>query len=156
MSFETIKLTNHRVVVKGTDSYGSTGETVLNSEQWDSINRRTAHDEAVDKFNEAVSEFFAPLTDAIEAAEAATQGEDTDPVSYVVLNEGTVATAGEQREVVNLTRDSIVLRLIEEGQEDRLVWVNNELEVLAVLPGTSVQGGTPSVEDVDLPEPHEG
>lgn len=150
MTFTTVKLTNHRVIVRGTDSFGAQGETVLDSEQWDRINKRTDHDAAVEAFNEAVTTFFAPLTDAIEAAEAATQGEGPDPVSYVVLNEGTVATSGEERQVVNLTRDSIVLRLIEEGQSDRLVWVNKELEVLAVLPGTSATApatGTPEVHE---------
>lgn len=136
MTFTTMKLTGDRVLVKGEDRSGAYGETVLDSSEWSEVQARRDHAIAHDEFDRAVEKFFAPLNDAAEKLNAGFVKEDTDSSSFVVLNEGVDATPGEDRLVIKLSHDSIVLRLLEEGGEDRLVWVNDELEVLAVLPNT--------------------
>src|SRR5690606_16121312 len=53
-----------------------------------------------------------------------------DPLTYDVIQEAVpgVQGQGELRRV--LSHDTYLLRLIDAGQEDRLIWVNDELEVL--------------------------
>lgn len=136
-SFTKLNLTGGRVLVKGTDSQGTTGETVLWANEWNQVNAHLKVDVAQADFDEAVSAFFAPLTEAAEALQAQYEKDNApDPLSYVTLNEGVEGIAGHAPEVVTLSRDSMVLRALEEGHEDRLVWVGNTLEILEVLPGT--------------------
>jgi len=132
MSFKTIALAGNKVLVRGTDVTGSEGQEVLDSTQWLELNQKDVHGAAHAKFNEAVEAFFAPITDAIDELEAAHRIENAvDPLFYVVKGEAVEAVAGEAQEIIELNRDSVILRAIEEGQSDRLVWVNNHLEVTA-------------------------
>lgn len=137
MTFTTLALTGDRVLVKGTDGQGTQGETVLDGSEWAEVKANRDHHLAHDEFEAAVEEFFAPITEAAEKLNAGFVRPDTDESSFVVIEEGEEATPGRRPVVFKLSRDSIILRLLEEGGEDRLVWVNDELEVLAVLPGTA-------------------
>lgn len=128
MTFNTINLTGNRVLVRGTDLTGATGEATLDASQWNELNARDDVSRAQQAFDDAVHEFFAPLTKAAEQAKRSLEVPE-DSVSYVVLDEGSEGQARRPKQVVKLTRDSIVLRLIEEGNTDRLIWVNGELEV---------------------------
>lgn len=141
MTFTTKKLVGHRTLVQGTDGAGVSGQQVLDSRQWDELNGHGEFDKAAKAFDAAVDEFFAPITKAAEAAEAAAQKPGDDPATYVVVNEGVAATAGEQRVVALLSHDSTVLRLLEEGKHDRLVWVNDSLEVTAESTATPATTG---------------
>lgn len=131
MTFTTQKLVGSRVLVKGADSSGTEGQTILDSTQWDEINSHTAFDKATEAFEAAVESFFAPLTEATEAINKALN-KPNDPLSYVVLHEAVEGTAPQAEQLIKLSHDSIVLRLIEQGDHDRLVWVGDELEVLEV------------------------
>lgn len=135
MSFSTTRLVNHRVLVTGTDTFDVSGKVTLDSSQWDEIKADTQYTEALDAFDAAVESFFAPLVEAAAAAEkAAPVAVPVDPMSYVVLNEEVEGVEAQPAQLIHLNDDSIVLRLIESGDTDRLVWVDGKLEVLELLP----------------------
>jgi hypothetical protein len=159
MTFSMLKLSGERVVVRGTDQHQVEGSTVLNAAEWNAIKRSRDGDQAEKEFDRTVEQFFSPLTQAAEKLAKSRRGEDADPSTYVVIDEGTEGTAGRPRRVASLSRDSIVLRLLEEGDDARLVWVNDQLEVLEVVPGTNtatpvVGGGVEphEVNEVGQPE----
>lgn len=134
MSFSITRLVNHRVLVKGEDSFGTTGSVTLNSQQWDEINADKQYSQALEAFDSAVESFFAPLIEAADAATAATLQGPQDPMSYVVLNEEVEGVQAKPAQLIHLNDDSIVIRLIESGDTDRLVWVDGRLEVLELSP----------------------
>ena len=134
-SFDMLNLSGERVLVKGTDQFGTTGQTVLDATEWNNVKAQLNHRDAHAEFDEAVEEFFAPL---LAAADKLNAPATTDTDSYVVLVEGTEAQAGNDEVRIKLSKDSIVLRLLERGDTDRLIWVNDTIEVLEVLDfGTS-------------------
>ena len=130
--FTTTNLTGERVLVRGTDQFGTEGQTIVDAEQWNDVKARSSHMEAHENFEAAVEEFFAPIMEAADLLNSSAQPK-VDPISYVVLQEGTEAEQGRDEIAVKLTVDSIVLRLLEQGDYDRLVWVNDQLEVLEVM-----------------------
>jgi hypothetical protein len=135
MSFSTTRLVNHRVIVQGTDIFDVSGKTTLDSTQWDEIKADNSYSQALDAFDAAVEQFFAPLIEASESVAAAQPvAVPVDPMSYVVLSEAVEGVEAQPAQLVHLSADSIVLRLIEEGDTDRLVWVDGRLEVLELVP----------------------
>jgi hypothetical protein len=130
MSFTTQQLTGNRVIVAGTDVNDVTNKTVIDGAEWASIKAERNFAGAEEAFEESVAAFFAPLTEAAEAMGKALEV-PTDELEYLVIHEGVEATAGNEAHVVRLSKDSQVLRLIEEGNDHRLVWVNDDLEILA-------------------------
>lgn len=132
MTFTTTALVGDRVLVRGEDFLGTSGQVVLDSSQWAEVNRTKQFKEATKEFDAAVEEFFAPLTEAADKAKAKGQAPEQDPIEFVVLEEGENGTPGKPAHLVKLTKDSVVLRLIEENADtDRLAWVNDTLEILA-------------------------
>lgn len=130
--FTTTNLTGERVLVRGTDQFGTEGQTIVDASQWNMVKAKSSHMEAHENFNAAVEEFFAPLMEAADLLNSSAQPK-VDPISYVVLQEGAEAQQGQDEIAVKLDVDSIVLRLLEHGDYDRLVWVNDQLEVLEVM-----------------------
>lgn len=151
MSFTTLNLTGERVLVKGTDTQGTEGSVVLDATEWNQVKRQQAHASAHEDFDATVEEFFAPLLAAAEKFEDSKAQPELDPIAYVVVHEGTPAVQGQDEVRLRLSGDSIVLRLLESGDTDRLVWVHEQLEVLETLPGTQ-----PAQVVSSGPEPHEG
>jgi hypothetical protein len=149
--FTTVALTGDRVLVKGTDRFGTEGQTVLDGYAWAEVKRHSAFKDATSTFDSAVEEFFAPLMDAAAQLDEALSVKQPDPDTYVVLEEGVEATAGKQREVIHLDPDSVVLRFIEAGQHDRLVWVMDRLEVMVVEEVPTSDTGV-TTEGWDIPE----
>ena len=133
--FTTRTLTNDRVMVKGTDIDGGMGETVLDASQWNDLKARNDVKMATADFDAAVESFYAPLLEAAEKVNRQLE-RPTDSLAHVVLDEGQEPVPGRAPQIVNLTKDSMVLRLLEDGNTDRLIWVDGELEILEVLPGT--------------------
>lgn len=131
MTFTTSKLVGSRVLVKGTDGSGTEGQVVLDSTQWDEVNSTDMFKQAEADFDRAVEAFFAPLTEATEAIGKALH-KPRDPLSYVVLQEGSDGVAPVNEVLVQLSHDSKILRLISDGKSDRLVWVGDSLEILEV------------------------
>lgn len=155
MTFKTMNLTGERVLVKGTDNFGTTGEVVLDARQWNEVNRHRNVAEAGQAFDAEVDEFFAPLLRAAEKFDTAQTGRDEDPIAKFVIREGSEGVQARPEQAIHLNRDSVVLRLIERGDTDRLVWVGDQLEVLEVLPGTQpapvVTAGPEAHEDLVEP-----
>ena len=131
MAFTTTALVDNRVLVQGTDFLGVDGKCVLDSSQWLEVNKTTQFKQATSEFDDAVKAFFAPLEEAADKLEAAKKGDAPDPVTFVVLDEETKGVPAKPGRFVQLTHDSIVLRLLEQGAHDRLAWVNETLEVIA-------------------------
>lgn len=129
MTFTTSNLVNDRVLVQGTDGNGVTNQTVIDGREWAEVKAHQEFNAADADFDKAVNEFFAPLVKAAEAREAVFKQEE-DPLSLVILDEGEEGTPARARQVRRLSRDSMILRLIESGQDDRLVWVDSDLEIL--------------------------
>ena len=129
--FKTTRLANHRVLVKGTDQFGTTNQTVLDSTQWDGIQAKVNQTTAEDQFNAAVEEFYAPLLEKIDAIVAAEEKSIVDDAYVLTVGETVDAVEAVEPTVYRLSQDSAILRLIEEGRSDRLVWVNDTLEIIA-------------------------
>ena len=133
MSFIVQIMLGAQALVSGTDTLGNEGKTIVFTAQWDELNERTNFSSATEDFDAAVTAFFAPLTEASDKVEKALAGKEQDPTEYIVLKKGVEAVTGEHDQIVQLSRDSIILRLIEKGTTDRLVWVDEStLGVLAV------------------------
>ena len=133
-SFKTIRLANHRVLVDGTDAFGNSGRTVLDSTQWDGIKAELTKSTVEDQFNKAVEEFYAPLIEKIDAIVAADEKSIVDDAYTLVVGETVEAVDAVAPAVYRLSQDSAILRLIEEGKTDRLVWVGDKLEIIAEVP----------------------
>lgn len=129
-NFTATALANEFFLVEGTDVRGRYGEHVLDGSEWLEIKRALGTDTAKAELDAAVEEFFKPLVEAAEAFTAA-KAPVVDALSVVVLNEGTTGEPAREREVVHLSRDAQILRAIEEGATDRLLWVNGELMITA-------------------------
>ena len=129
-NFTTTALANENFLVEGTDVRGRYGECVIHGGEWLEIKRALGTDTAKEQLNAAIEEFFKPLVEAADAF-AAAKAPVVDALSVVVLNEGTTGEPAREREVVHLSRDSQILRAIEEGAADRLLWVGDELVITA-------------------------
>ena len=129
-NFTTTALANECFLVEGTDVRGKYGECVVYGGEWLTIKRSLGTDTAKAELDAAIEEFFKPLVEAADAF-AAAKTPVVDTLSVVVLNEGTTGEPAREREVVHLNRDSQVLRAIEEGAADRLLWVNGSLMITA-------------------------
>ena len=132
MTFQVQTMIGNEALVSGSDKLGNEGKMVVSTTQWDELKARKNFSAAAEDFDAAVEEFFKPLVEAAEKTKAAMQPAPQDKAAYVVLTEETEAVAGKPAEIVELTRDSIILRLIEEGDTDRLVWLDeNSLGIFA-------------------------
>lgn len=128
--FNTTILAGQRVLVTGSKK---NQQTILDSTEWDSIKAHQAHHLAGDAFDEAVTAFFAPIVEAAEKANAALVESlpKRDDAFVIVLSEGTEGVEEVEPEVIQLGRDAAILRMIEEGNTDRLVWVGDTIEITA-------------------------
>ena len=118
--------------MSGTDITGKSGQTIVSTVQWNELTGRDNFSKAQADFDREVEKFFAPLEKAAKKAKKALERPSQDPAEYIVLKEAVKGRESQPAEVVALNRDSIILRLIEEGQTDRLVWVDEStLGVLA-------------------------
>jgi hypothetical protein len=127
-NFTTTRLVDGRVLVAGSDKYSVSGQTVVDATEWDEVNADSAYSKAAEDFDAAVADFFAPLTAAADKLnESLEVPQDAD--SYVVISEAVEGVEAKDRVLHHLSNDSIILRLVERGDHDRLVWVNDQLVV---------------------------
>jgi hypothetical protein len=132
MSFSAQSMLGNKALVSGTDKLGNEGKTVVSTTQWDELQARQNFSSATADYDKAVEDFFAPLVEAGEKIKDAAKGKTPDAASYVVLKEAVEGEVSTPAEIVQLSQDSIILRMIEEGNTDRLVWVDEStLGVLA-------------------------
>lgn len=131
-SFTATQLSGHRALVRGTDSQNYVGETVVSTLQWEEVKATRLFKEAEAKYDQTVHAFFAPVTDAADELTKALEGSTVeDPAFTILLEEGTEGVDAKPEHRLTLDKDSVILRLIEDSQFDRLVWVGQDLEVLA-------------------------
>lgn len=125
--FITTRLAGDRMLVTN----GGKKQAILDTQQWDQIKSLTQTNEAQADFDEAVKDFFAPLTEAIDKLEAA-KAPAVDETYLVVVGETVEGTPGKQARVYHLCHDAAVLRILESGDHSRLVWVGNDaIEIVA-------------------------
>jgi hypothetical protein len=138
MAFTTQKLANHRVLVEGKDINGYEGRMVLDSAEWDHLAQERAASDATEEFDFEVESFYAPLTAAADRlVEAAQAVGAEDPLFSEVIREGTQGVDAVNTVRIHLSKDSVILKLIELGKTARLVWVADVLEILESAPETS-------------------
>lgn len=134
-TFNTTALANERVLVSGTDKFGTTNQIVLCAAEYNEINARFTVDAATETFNAEVEAFFAPLTEAIEKRDdAQRRTKALDPAQFVVVQEHVCATEGQDAIILKLSHDSSVLTLIDAGDFERLIWVGDNLEITEYVP----------------------
>lgn len=129
-TFNTTELTQNRVLVEGTDRFGVNDRKVLDATEYNELFAADQHSAAHEAFDAAVREFYAPLTAAVEEFEAAHTAEDDD-LFEITVQEEVAPTLGQPEIRRRLGRDTVILRLIEQGEEDRLIWIKGELEITA-------------------------
>ena len=140
MSFTTIALTGNKVLVEGTDVRGLSDSQVVDSTQWDRVKSHSTYKVALAAVDDAIATLIAPITAAVEAANEAAKPATLDPLLYFVEQDEIEHVAGQQKMLTKLNADSVILRAIEEGQGDRLLWVQHQL-VLSAAPVTPVVPG---------------
>jgi hypothetical protein len=135
MTFTIVKLAGDRALVKGRDVAGTHGQQILDAAEWNDFNARNKHNDAHEAFDAAVEAFFAPLNDAVDALKKTAQPKH-DPLFFVTVQEKSEGVEAQDEVLVKLNHDSAVLRLVEQDPDtDRLIWVNDTLEILE-LPDT--------------------
>ena len=127
--FTVTALLGGGTLVEGTDVTGRSGRTILLSDSWEAVKSVRAHMKANKVFDEVVTEFFKPLTEAAEVAQVIAHPPVED-WSRVTLVEG---TEFESAEVVSLDTDGILLRLLEETDGSSLRWVGEDM-LVAIQP----------------------
>jgi hypothetical protein len=153
MTFTIRRLAGHRALVTGTDVLGQTGTAVLDTDEWDRFKAQREHSELHKEFDATVEAFYAPLIEAAEKLQADHDKEfEPDPLFSEVVVEGVEGVEPVQEVRIHLSKDSAILKLIEQGSaHDRLVWVNDSLEILET--GVTVNSSTPSFDVLVTGEP---
>ena len=133
--FNVTELAGHRALVTG----DANQQCILDTTERDELRLLIENREVDQMFDEDIEDFFAPLTRAAELHdlrhEALAQEfeQSDDPAFNFVLKEAVEGVEAVKEERVILGHDSVVLRLIDSGQTDRLVWVGNDtIEVIAL------------------------
>lgn len=119
-TFVTTRLAGQRLSV--TD--GADRAVILSTVEWDAVAAELGKTDVGAKMDEAIKEFFAPLTAALE--EASIEYEPViDEAFTIVVGEDVEASAGAAAKVFNLSQEAAVVRMLTSGDTDRLVWVGN-------------------------------
>ena len=128
--FELTALSNDQYLVMGMDNWGVSGQQIVDGTQWNELSHTSAADAAKAYLDTAIAEFFKPISEALEAAKSAVSV-NTDDLAFIVVKEPSKGTRATLGEVINLSKDSQIIRAIKEGRTDRLRWVNDTLVILA-------------------------
>jgi hypothetical protein len=132
MTLSVTKLAGSQVLVEGRDPRGVEGQEILDSTEWDSWKAHNKKKNVVAEVDAEIEAFLAPLTAAFDKLEAAASDKpELDPLFYVTEGEDVEAVAGESKTITRISRDSAILRAIESGQQNRLVWVKDRLVITA-------------------------
>lgn len=142
--FIATRLAGHDVLVENTPG---DRQVILDATGWDHYKLQTQEDQAGAAFDEAVEAFFAPLTEAAAKLEEADRPE-FDPAFYLVVNEPEEGKASKQGTVVALDEGSAIVKMIEEGNTDRLRWVGTDrIVITAYVPEPTVEEETVTIMD---------
>ena len=131
-------LTDNRVYVHGTNDAGMQHETILDGTVLREIQQHYLVHKAGNAYDRTVEQFFAPLTDAAGMLQMVQQPLKEDPAFVYVVEEGVEPIKGVEPEAYKLDHDGAVLRLLEAGDIDRLIWVTlgntSSIEILEYQP----------------------
>lgn len=143
MTFTVTRLADSQALISGTDRFSVSGQMVVSTAQWDDIKNNKLFHKATEAFDDQVQEFFKDILDAAAEVQAVLDGSKKaqDPNEFVVFSEGTEGVAAVEPEIRRLSHDSQVLRLIEEGNSDRLLWVHDELVITEYIADTPLPVG---------------
>jgi hypothetical protein len=122
MTLSVTPLITGGYLVKGKDSEGNKGSTILSSERWDLVLHLRNHKVAEEEFDKTVEEFFAPLTEAADKAKALIAGPVAD-YGTVTIGEN---VEGSHARTVDLDEDGILLQILHEGNQNLLFWVGDD------------------------------
>lgn len=135
MTFTITRLANQQALISGTDKLGVEGKTVVSTARYDEVRRELTILGAEKVFDSKVEEMFAPIIAAAEEFNKAKAIVPVqDPASFVVVREGSEGASGEASLTLRFDADGTVLNLIENGDEDRLVWMGDRLLVTEYVP----------------------
>ena len=130
MTFDLTMLAGGQALVTGSKK---AQRCVLDASQWIQLKQHKARMEAEEVFDATVEEFYKPLTEAAGEYESRLgQTMKADPAFEYVLQPGAEGTEKTSREVYYLDNASAILRMIESGNTDRLIWVNDQILVTAL------------------------
>ena len=153
--FNVTELAGHRALVTG----DANQQCILDTTERDELRLLIENREVDQMFDEDIEDFFAPLTRAAELHDRrhellAQQFNQADDRAFsFVLKEAVESVEAVEEERVVLSHDSVVLRLIDSGQTDRLVWVGNDrIEIVAPNPREARHAHVRRVPFEDIPE----
>lgn len=128
MSFTITYLAGDRALVQE-----DTHQIVLDAREYLAMKLRQEKTGLIAQYDQSVADFFKPLTDMADKIKSVEEQENRiDPDFHFVLAEGTEGEEPVRREVYRLEKDTVILRLIEEGRTERLIWIGDQLEILAL------------------------
>ena len=119
-TFITTALANGSVLVtgaSGTRSY----QTLLDGREFASLKQHEAVNMAEKDYDQKVRDFFAPLTDAVDAV-AEVARPTIDPAFIYIVEEGEESVEGRPATIIELDEDTVILRLLDQGNVARLQW----------------------------------
>lgn len=142
-TFNIRLLAGERALITGTDDAGDKHKTIVSTMDFNARKQRNTVVLAQEEFDKAVEEFYAPI---IAAAEAVNKKVEPvrDPAFFEVVQEETMGVAPKQEIVHRLPHDTVILNLIEAGKTDRLIWIDDTIEVLEYV--------APTTTEVEVPE----
>ena len=128
MSFTVTYLAGDRALVQE-----DTHQIILDAEEYLAMKLRQEKTGLIAQYDQSVADFFKPLTDVADKIKSVEERENRiDPDFHFVLAEGSEGEEPVRREVYRLEKDTVILRLIEEGRTERLIWIGDQLEILAL------------------------
>lgn len=128
MSFTVTYLAGDRALVQE-----NTHQIIVDAEEYLAMKLRQEKTGLIAQYDQSVADFFKPLTDMADKIKSVEEQENRiDPDFHFVLAEGTEGEEPVRREVYRLEKDTVILRLIEEGRTERLIWIGDQLEILAL------------------------
>lgn len=130
MQFTTTPLASNLVLVEGTDARGNEGQTTVDATEWNFLADRARIEQAHSAFDDKVEAFFADLTSAADELEQAHRVE-LDPLLFIVEQEASEGSAPSVQHTRALQPGTVILRAIEQGHSNRLLWVKDELVLTA-------------------------
>ena len=119
-TFTTTALANGSVLVTGAAGNRSY-QTILDGRGFADLKQHETVDMAEKDYDQKVRDFFAPLTDAADALEDAARP-TIDPAFIYIMDEGEKSVEGRPATIIELDEDTVILRLIEQGNVARLQW----------------------------------
>ena len=142
-TFTTTALANGSVLVTGADGARSY-QTLLDGREFASLKQREAVSMAEKDYDQKVRDFFAPLTDAVDAV-AEVARPTIDPAFIYIVEEGEESVEGRPATIIELDEDTVILRLLDQGNVARLQWATIAGEdTILILEEPSV-AATPTV-----------